>query len=138
MKLVRGDDFFRYSDFPWFASDVLVLRPNAVDALAPHLEGVGELLALDVVGDELYALHIFQELDALDVSASTIELGLHGDIMWVDQYVMRPEALHDPFAFELPQLTPSPIFVDEEFVACVERAGLEGLEFPIAWTDDPE
>jgi uncharacterized protein DUF1629 len=122
------------TDFPSLQS-VKVMTPRAADALRELIEGRVELLPLDVEGgDELYAINVLRESDALDEEASELK---HfptdpSRIMRIVNYVFDPKRLAGETIFRLAQQPRGRAYITDAFVRRVRETGLRGLEL-----DDP-
>ncbi|GAB4536996.1 MAG: hypothetical protein Tsb0020_51690 [Haliangiales bacterium] len=117
------------SDFPWFGSDVLMFRTNAVVALRDLLERHGELLPLATEDDvKLFAFNAWV-VDALDEERSQLmRVSLTGNIMYIQKPVFFDDKIRGLDIFRLPYRG-KPTYVSERFVERVHQAGLVGLEF---------
>ena len=121
-------------DMPFYGTQVLFLRPRAVDALGPMLFKHGEILPVqDEGGDELYLYHAFHFIDALDIEKSDIKYFSSGRIMRIDRHVFFPKIVEGVDVFRIPQLRASPIFVSDRFADLVRSSGLTGTEFELVW-----
>lgn len=72
VRIVRADNFQekKRSDFPWLASDALVFRESALNALSDLLSANGELLPLDLEGGGRLEVLNAQVIDAIDLDLS--------------------------------------------------------------------
>lgn len=123
----------RRADAPWLSSNILILRPQAAEAMRPLLASYGELLPLACEQTELAAFNAFNIIDALDENASVVERFDDGRIWIVDKYMFHRAAIQDAKIFKITSLRPSPLFIGEEFVERWRAAGLEGLDFKQVW-----
>lgn len=134
MKLLREGEATLPSDMPWFRDGVPVLKRTAVDALGPLLRNDGEFLPLECNEADLWAFNGTTILDALDVDRSDLVRFSSGRIMRVNSYVFRSDRLQNVFAFKVPGLLRSALFVTEEVV--VRAATLTGVGFKLLWEGD--
>ena len=123
----------RRSDSPWLLDDMLILRPQAAEALKPFLLNHGELLPLQCEQAELVVFNVLRVVDGLDESASAFTRFRSGRIMLIDKHVFRKQAIQELHAFKITSLKPSPLFVSAEFVERWHAAGLKGIEFRQVW-----
>lgn len=136
LKEERGQHF-HYSDFPWFAGHAPVLRRRAVDALGAALAKYGELLPLVCDEAELQVLNVCTVIDALDVNASDIVRGpTPDDIIEVRSHVFKIEVIDGVQVFKVPELARRTLFVTQDVVDLVHRAGLERVGFRLLWQSD--
>jgi hypothetical protein len=61
-----------------------------------------------------------------------------GSIMWIDQHVLRPEAIGDVEMFRLPEHVKraSGTYLRETMVRRIAELGLEGTAFELVWSDE--
>ena len=138
VRFVSSDEYHSAmrSDFPWLGSHALVLRKRAIDVLQPILRGQAEILPL-VADDtqELAILNVTRVLDALCISQSEIIRFPGTDrIMKVIRPEFREELLANVDIFRLP-FRASSTYVSQRFVDAIDRAGLKGLRFRLAWKE---
>jgi len=136
MKLLSTLDeqkkLLKRADFPWFGSDALCLRPEAVCALGNLLTEYGELLPLCCGSTELYAWNVTTVVDALDMDRSKVIRFTNSErVMTITEHVFRSDIVQGLHAFKIPQA--AAIYVDNYFVARVTDAGLTGLSFRQVW-----
>jgi hypothetical protein len=84
----------RYSDFPWYGSHVLILRSDAANGLRETMRPSGEFLPLKG-GDGLELFNATTVLDALDEDRSEITRFDNGDVLDIERYVFRQEAVRN-------------------------------------------
>lgn len=121
------------ADFPWYGSQALVLRPDAISVLKPVVRDDAEMLPLESAEGPLALLSPTRVLDALDEEYSEIIRFSTGNVMTIERYELRPEAIRDAAVFKLSAFRRGPRLVTERFVEAVEGAGLSGLEFRKIW-----
>jgi hypothetical protein len=116
-----------------FPFALLVVNDRAERVLGDILRQYGELLPLQHRGTPLWVYNPLHIVNALDP--------IHTDYLWPDGMVstpaFRPEAVRGLRVVALPELTLSPIFVDESIARLAKTAGLRGMAFPLVWTDEP-
>jgi hypothetical protein len=138
VELGAGDDYQRSdkSDFPYLASNVLLLREKAVNALADMLLRHGELLPVRADdGSAMQLYHTTCFVDALNRKASEIRYFDSGRIMGVWRAVLLPEPIAGLDAFRLSSHS-SPLYVSQSFKDRVEAAKLKGLVFEACTVHD--
>lgn len=124
----------RYSDFPWYGSHVLVLRSVAADALRKTMRPHGEFLPLNgIVGLELFNATIVS--DALDEDRSEVMRFDDGDILTIDRYVFRQEAILNCPIFKLPYRA-SNLYFEAGFIDQIKDMGCCGVGFKLVWSDE--
>jgi hypothetical protein len=124
------------SDSPWCIANTLVLRHRAIEALGPMFTAHGELLPLVCKDADVAAYNATHFLDALDEAKSTVARFDDGRLMHVWTFALRREVVADAVIFRLPNLTPSPILVGQQFVERWNAAGLRGLNFTKIWSTE--
>ncbi len=131
----RSQDMLR-SDFPWLASDALVMRKSAVDALQDILRNNGELLQLETEDDvDLYVFNA-KVIDALDrVRSEIISYPGTDRILMLKRPIFSSSEIDGADLFRLPHRASS-TYVSENFVRRVGEAGLKGLDFKLVWSSD--
>ncbi len=102
-----------YSDFPWYGSHVLILRTEAANGLRETMRPYGEFLPLKG-GDGLELFSATTVLDALDEDQSEIIRFDDGDILNIERYVFRQEAVGNCPIFKL----------------------FSGIGFKLVWSDE--
>jgi len=125
------------SDFPSFGLRTFFgISRRAVEALGSLLDGNAEILPLTVEdSSEFSILNVTKVVDALDEAKSDLMRIPTGKIVYVRTPTFRPEAVRGQRIFRLP-LTATAIYVSREFIDAVSAAGLKGLRFEDAWSDD--
>lgn len=130
-RVVRnvGGRLFKASDFPWLGRHALVMRRNAMSALADLLEAHGEVLPLAT--DDGVELFIFnaRRVDALDEHNSSVERFPNGRILSIDKVAFVEAAIQGLDAFRLASYKVSSTYVSERFIDRYQAAGLCGLDF---------
>jgi hypothetical protein len=123
-----------YSDFPWYAEHVLILRRAAAAALRGVMAPYGEFLSL--TGEKgLELFNATTELDALDEDQSQIVRYDDGAIMVIERYVLRREAIGNALIFKLPSMASS-LYVQGSFAEQIGATGLGGIGFKLIWSDE--
>lgn len=116
----------------------IVMERVALDAVRPHLLGVGELLQARVRDEELWIANVTNVVDCLDISLSrTDEFGI------IRGYSFQEHRLPEATVFKIPQTAALEIMAVEhgehrgfEFKATVEDLHLSGLRFTELWNSN--
>lgn len=124
-----------YSDFPWLGSHAPIVRERARDRLTPLLLRYGEFLPLDC-DEPVWLFNVTHVIDALDEEASAIVRFDDGDILDIERFVFRSEAIGEALVFKLP-MRASCTFVTAPLVSRIGSLGLEGVRFELLWTAEP-
>lgn len=134
-----GDDRRRITDCPELTPGVPVLSAQAIDALRPHLEAVGEILPLSHETHQYFALNVTNVVDALDEEHSDlVRFESTGRIMLVKTFVFHESRLGPHSVFKDHRLARNTVFVTEPFVKAVEGAQLTGFRFRRIWPDSTQ
>ena len=122
------------ADMPWHGSGTMVLKDRARRVLEPVLGEDAEWLpGYDSNGEDLWLVHAWRVVDALDEEHSDVErFKSSGRIMRVRRYVLHDEAVKGVRCFRLPQQL-SRILVTDEVASAVSAAGLHGTRFVPIW-----
>jgi len=135
VRIVRADNFQekKRSDFPWLASDALVFRASALNALSDLLSANGELLPLDLEGGGRLEVLNAQVIDAIDLDLSDcIMFPGTKKIMAMRKPAFDAKKLLGIDVFRLPYRASS-TYVSSQFVEIALGAGLVGLDFKRVW-----
>lgn len=135
VHIVRADNFQekKRSDFPWLASDALVFRESALNALSDLLSANGELLPLDLEGGGRLEVLNAQVIDAIDLDLSDcIMFPGTKKIMAMRKPAFDEKKLQGIDVFRLPYRASS-TYVSSQFVEIALGAGLVGLDFKKVW-----
>jgi hypothetical protein len=89
----------------------------------------GELLPLTCPDAQLWIYNPTRVIDALDESACSLRRSKSGEIMHIDRYVFKPQAVLGVEIFKITSIGVSPTFLSERFVDAWRSAGLRGLDF---------
>ena len=118
------------SDFPTLTlPHIPVFSRLAVEALEPLLKANGELLPLNTPDDaQFFAFNVTSVVSALSPQSQIVYYP-SGRILDVKQYVLDETRLTHAAIFKLPETVLMDVFVNDEFVALVERANLRGFSF---------
>ncbi len=138
MRIIKKDQGKKLlsSDSPWFGSDALVFKYQAVEAMTPLLQKHGELLPLLCKETEVTMYNPTHVLEALDPEKAIIKYFPNSsDIMMVKHYSFREELVRDVDIFKLPGRA-SNTFVSQRFVDLWNASGLKGLRFRLIWSSD--
>jgi uncharacterized protein DUF1629 len=125
------------SDFPSFGlRSFFGISRRAADALGQLLNGNAEILPLAVEdGSDFSILNVTKVVDALDEPKSVLMRIPTGRIVYVKKPAFRLDAIRGLRIFRLP-LTATAIYMSREFTEAVEAAGLKGMRFEDAWSDE--
>lgn len=123
-----------YSDFPWYGSHVLILRADAANGLRETMRPYGEFLPLKG-GDGLELFNATTVLDALDEARSTIVRVDDGDILNIESYVFRQEAVGNSAIFKLPYRA-SNLYMQAGFIDQLKDMEFCGIGFELVWSDE--
>jgi hypothetical protein len=137
MDLLTEDDEGtprRYSDFPWYGSHVLILRSDAANGLREIMRPYGEFLPLKG-GDGLELFNATTVLDALDEDRSEIIRFDDGDVLTIERYVFRQEAIGNCLIFKLPYRA-SNLYMQAGFIDQIKDMELCGIGFDLVWSDE--
>jgi len=135
MRLLKEDDSGRKREraaLPWYGTEVLILRQEAVEKLRPLLLEAGEILPLACEEAELSLWNVTNVVDSLDYDRSEFwRSPSSGGIMRITKHVFRAHMLGPQPAFKLPGLLP--IYLGSRFVDEVVASGLTGMAFKQVW-----
>ena len=123
-----------YSDFPWYGSHVLILRSDAANGLRKAMRPYGEFLPLKG-GDGLELFNATTVLDALDENRSEIIRFDDGDVLNIERYVFRQEAVGNFPIFKLPYRA-SNLYLQAGFIDQINEMGFCGIGFKLVWSDE--
>lgn len=136
VEAVRGDE---RSDGPLPDFTDFALRPipafseRAIDALGELLSAHGEFVPIAVPEPMRYfAFNATTVVDALDEERSEISRFKSSGRIWkVDRHVLKQSVVDLPPIFKMPQTRVGQTYVNETFVADVERLRLKGFRFDL-------
>jgi hypothetical protein len=123
-----------YSDFPWYGSHVLILRSGAAEGLRDTMRPYGEFLPLKGDGG-LELFNATSVLDALDEDRSEIIRFDDGDILNIERYALRQEAIGNSLIFKLPYRA-SHLYMQAGFIEQINDMGFCGIGFDLVWSDE--
>jgi hypothetical protein len=135
VRLLHEDEgqHLRPADMPWCNSSVIAVTERARPVLEELLAGDAEFLPLDCDEEQLWLVHPWRIVDALDEERSELERFTSSDrVMTVTRYVFREAALGGVACFKVPQMI-APMFVTEGVVAAIRGNGLTGVRFQRLW-----
>lgn len=123
------------ADMPWHGAGTIVAKNRARQVLEPVLGEDAEWLpGYDSDGEELWLVHAWRVVDALDEAHSHIERYQSSDrIMSVRKFALRAEAVKGARCFRLPQL-PGLVLVSDEVASAADAAELHGTRFLSVWS----
>jgi hypothetical protein len=122
---VKGE---KRTDFPALPGSDLVVTGHAWQILQPLIGDSVEALPLScTTGEAYFVINAIDVLDCLDYEHSEVERFSNGQVMWINSYVFKEEAIGNRSIFKLPE--PGRIIVSEIFRARIEKNRLQGLIF---------
>lgn len=122
------------ADIPWHSTGTLVLKNHARRVLESALGEDAEWLpGYDSDGKDLWLVHAWRLVDALDEEHSTVDrFKSSGRIMTVRRFALRAEVVKGVRCFRLPQ-QPNLMLVSEEVASAVIDANFHGTRFVPVW-----
>jgi hypothetical protein len=106
VEFVHDDEMgnrYAYADLPWMGTDVLVMRPRAVEAVAPLLDGFGEFLDLACDEDALRLFNVTHVVDVLDEQQSEIARFSSGGVLNIERHAFDVDGVRRERIFKIPQ-----------------------------------
>lgn len=123
----------RHADLPWFpGGDVLTVNRRARIVLEPIVSGDAEFLPLECEDDELWFMHAWRSVPALDLERATVKLYSSGRIMDVTKYEFAENKIRGLTCFTDPRIGVK-MFVTDEVASAAQQAGLAGTWFKPLW-----
>ena len=127
---VRRDSRFRPGDFPSLYGPVPIFSERAWIGLQPLIEGAVEGLPIKhPSGDNYFAIHVLDVVDALDRKKSAVKLYADGGVMRVVNYCFKSKPLKGKQIFRIPESVYLEVLVSETFKKRVEELKLKGVLF---------
>lgn len=118
-----------YEPYPCFSG-------HAKSVLGPHLEGLGQWLELEFDEAPYWLFNVTNIVDALNEPASQVSRFTNGKVMFVEEFVFKPEALTNQLIFKIPQRPGTYTFATNRFVDLVEQHQLTGFVFKPLWSQE--
>ena len=109
---------------------------RAKKVLGPHIDGLGQWLALECIEAPYWLFNVTQTVDALDEATSELIRFDDGRVMRIAQFTFHPEKLLGQLLFHLPQRHGVPNLVTQDFVDLVHEHGLTGFSFRLVWSEE--
>lgn len=109
---------------------------RAKQLLGPHIDGLGQWLALQCDEAPYWLFNVTHTVDALDEVSSELIHFSDGRVMRVAQFVFHPEKLRGELLFQVPQRLGTPNLVTQDFVDLVHKHGLTGFSFRLLWSEE--
>ena len=109
---------------------------RAKQLLAPHIDGLGQWLALECDEALYWLFNLTHTVDALDEAGSELIRFSDGGVMRIAQFVLHSEKLRGELLFQVPQCRGTPHLVTQDFVDLVHKHGLTGFSFRLLWSDE--
>lgn len=120
------------ADLPKYSTDVMAVNTKARTALEGIVSADVEFLPLDCDEEDLWLLHPWRLVDALDLTKCDVKLFSSGRIMAVTRYFFQEDKIRGLTCFMVPQLA-GQMFVNDAVVAAVRGAELTGMTFRKLW-----
>ncbi len=128
-----------FSNTPGFSSHIPVFDATATNVLRDLLEGDAEILPLDCVEGDFFAINVTRVLDCIDYEKSSYKTFRDGKrIMRFINYVFKPDEVETHQIFKIPDERLRRPFVSDEFRNRVIECGLTGFVFKLAWDSEQE
>ena len=109
---------------------------HAKQLLGPHIDGLGQWLALECDEAPYWLFNETHSVDALIEASSEIARFRDGRVMGIDSFSFKPEMLRGQLLFQLPQRLGAPNLVTQDFVDLVHEHNLTGFCFRLVWSKD--
>ena len=118
-----------YTPYPCFSA-------RAKELLGPHINGLGQWLALECGEAPYWLFNITNLIDALDEPQSELVRFTDGGIMRIAQFGFHPTQLVGQLIFKVPQRAGMYNLVTQDFVDLVHKHGLTGFSFRLLWSEE--
>lgn len=109
---------------------------RAKNILGPHIDGLGQWLALGCDEAPYWLFNVTNIVDALDEANSELVRFSSGRIMEIAQFTFYPTKLQGHLFFHVPQGPGGPNLVTQDFVDLVHEHGLTGFSFRLLWSEE--
>jgi hypothetical protein len=109
-------------------------RAKAV--LGPHIDSLGQWLALECDEAPYWLFNVTYTIDALDEANSQLIRFDDGRVMRIAQFAFHPDRLRGQLLFHVPQRPGVPNLVTQDFVDLVHEHGLTGFSFRLVWSEE--
>jgi hypothetical protein len=109
---------------------------RAKQLLGPHIDGLGQWLALECDEAPYWLFNVTHTVDALDEAGSEIARFRDGRVMGIDSFTFKPEKLTGELLFQVPQCLGTPNLVTQAFVDLVHQHRLTGFSFRMVWSKE--
>jgi hypothetical protein len=139
VRIVREvrDDRLKPVDLPWYSRDAMVVTRHARAVLDDVVKPDAEFLPLSCDEEDLWLMHAWRVVDALDLRLCDVKLFDSGRIMDVTRYAFRETEIRGLTFFTDLRLR-AEMFVTGTVVTAVKEAGLTGGGFRKLWqSQDP-
>lgn len=125
-------------DFVGITASRIGVTPKALAIAGDPLRACGELLPVDCPDhpQPLLWFHPTTMIDALDVAHSEAKPILDSGKLFVTRFGFFADRLQDAWIFRVPQ-SAGFVFCTDTFKSLVQNNGLTGLDFMLAWSDEP-
>jgi hypothetical protein len=122
----------QHADLPWYSNDAMAVTRRARVVLEEVAGADAEFLPLSCDEEDLWLMHAWRVVNALDLRLCDVKLFSSGRIMSVTRYAFREMEIRGLTCFTDPRLR-SIMFVTDAIVAAVKEAGLTGGGFRKLW-----
>lgn len=124
-------------DFVGISTNAIGVTGKASGMVGDALRYCGELLPVNCpdLPQPLWWFHPTSLIDALDVAHSDAKVLAESGRLFVTRYAFFADRLADAVIFKVPQ-SPGSTFCTEAFKSLVEKHGLTGLAFRLAWSNE--
>lgn len=119
-------------DLPWYSSYVMTVTRRARTVLEEIVANDAEFLPLECEEEELWLMHPWRSVHALDAAGSDFALLPSGRIREVTRYAFL-EARIQKLACFIDQRLPGRLFVTDAVVTAINNAKLTGTSFQEVW-----
>ena len=114
----------------------LVLSARAKECLGPHIDHLGQWVKLEFDEAPYWLFRLTHEVDALDEAASKLILFRDGNLMEVETFAFRPEAIKDQLFFTIKQQSGRYLLCIDALMDLVRKHQLTGFKFIPVWSSN--
>lgn len=126
---LSDDSNVGYTPYPCFSA-------RAKELLGPHIDGLGQWLALECDEASYWLFNITNLIDALDEPQSELVRFTDGGIMRIARFGFHPKPLVGQLIFKVPQRAGMYNLVTQDFVDLVHKHRLTGFSFRLLWSEE--
>ena len=109
---------------------------RAKAALQPHIDDLGQWLALDCAEAPYWLFNVTCTVDALNEAESELIRFDDGRVMRIAQFTFHPKKLEGQLLFQVSQSPGFPNLVTQDFVDLVHKHRLTGFSFRLLWSEE--